>query len=458
MKLIPSTLALLCVGFLAEAVPIGTPNLGVVRLPLTKKHSTDALIKRGESGSMRSGVYSLRGTEYVVHVDIGTPPQKFSVSLDTGSTDLWVPSTKCDPILCPFVRFDESLSSTFTPTDQELTILYGSGNSTVAFGTDTVSIGGISVPNQPFGLSSFVKNIGIFPSDINLTTAALDPRPNALGLEDFASNGMLGMAFTSLSKYKNSKGKAYGSLIFNMIDQKLIKEPIFSIYLGNTNAMENSGEIIFGGIDSTKYTGNLFYSPIVSSTPDTTEAYNTGSLAKVHANHSFWSTYARSITFQDKGKTVNTSISSDFYFTFDTGAALSYFPFQALENIMKAAFKPDEYEFFESGMVFVFECSARHSKAIIQFNMMGSRDTSETLTINIPFGELATPLDGKPIEESEICYLPIKSSLPTLATSKFTQYLIGDTLLKYLYIVHDLGQERIGFANTIGNNITFSLK
>ncbi|KAL0084993.1 aspartic peptidase domain-containing protein [Phycomyces blakesleeanus] len=456
MKLIILTSVILCITFLTEAVPTGSLNSGVIRLPITKKHSADVLIKRGDPGSFVSDIYSIQGSEYVVHLDIGTPPQKFSVFLDTGSADLWIPSTKCDTAQCPFSRFDETLSSTFTPTDQNFTLRYGGGNSTVTFGIDTVSFGGVTVLNQPVGLASVVKGAGILPGAINFTLSAINTSPKALTLEDVSSNGLLGLAFIRLAEYKNSNENNYGSLIFNMIDQKIITEPIFSVYLGNPSALVNSGEIIFGGIDSTKYTGELLYSP-VAKTGLSDDYSSTGPLASAYIYHTYWATYAYSITVKDKGNAIDAKMPSDSVFMFDTGTKLSYFPLEIIVNIMDAILGPENYGVDPRSSLFVLDCSAKNSTASIQLNMLSSHDTLNTLTINVPFGNLVFPEDGTSIEESSICYFGIRASMSMLTENPFTSYIIGNTILRQLYLVYDIGQTRIGFANAIGNDITFSL-
>ena len=45
-----------------------------------------------------------------------------------------------------------------------------------------------------------------------------------------------------------------------MIDQGLIDEPLFSFRIGSSE--EDGGEVIFGGIDHSAYSGNINYVPV----------------------------------------------------------------------------------------------------------------------------------------------------------------------------------------------------
>src|SRR5436305_13768124 len=49
--------------------------------------------------------------------------------------------------------------------------------------------------------------------------------------------------------------------IYNMINRKLIDEPIFAFFLGSTDDKTES-EVVFGGVDEDHYTGDITYLPI----------------------------------------------------------------------------------------------------------------------------------------------------------------------------------------------------
>ncbi|KAL0084992.1 aspartic peptidase domain-containing protein [Phycomyces blakesleeanus] len=152
MKAIIPEISLLCAATLMGAIPIGN-----------------------------HGPKILTWKEYTVNLDIGPPPQRFALFLDTGNVDSWIPSTRCDPALCPLTRFDEILSFIFIPTNQNTALVYGNGNSTVTIGVDTVSIGGAIISNQIVGLASKVYGAKYCPvatadsgSELSSSTTSLE--------------------------------------------------------------------------------------------------------------------------------------------------------------------------------------------------------------------------------------------------------------------------------------------
>ena len=67
-------------------------------------------------------------------------------------------------------------------------------------------------------------------------------------------DGILGLAYDTISVNRIPPP------FYEMINQKLIKEPVFAFRLGSSE--EDGGEAIFGGVDSSAYTGHISYVPV----------------------------------------------------------------------------------------------------------------------------------------------------------------------------------------------------
>uniref|UniRef100_A0A8D2B8Y7 Gastricsin n=1 Tax=Sciurus vulgaris TaxID=55149 RepID=A0A8D2B8Y7_SCIVU len=173
---------------------------------------------------------------YFGEISIGTPPQKFLVLFDTGSSNLWVPSVYCQSLACTtHPRFNPSQSSTFSTNGQTFSLQYGSGSLTGFFGYDTLTVESIQVPNQEFGLSE--KEPGT-----NFVYAQFD--------------GIMGLAYPALSM-----GGATTALQ-GMLRVDALSSPIFSVYLSNQEGSEDGGAVIFGGVDDNLYTGEISWAPV----------------------------------------------------------------------------------------------------------------------------------------------------------------------------------------------------
>jgi saccharopepsin len=67
-------------------------------------------------------------------------------------------------------------------------------------------------------------------------------------------DGILGLAYDSISVNRIPPP------FYEMINQKLINEPVFSFRLGASE--DDGGEVVFGGIDTSAYTGSVSYVPV----------------------------------------------------------------------------------------------------------------------------------------------------------------------------------------------------
>ncbi|CAM4963617.1 unnamed protein product, partial [Rotaria socialis] len=66
---------------------------------------------------------------FIGMISIGTPPQTFRIDFDTGSSDLWVPSSQCRSSCNGFNKYNSAESATYVTNGEKFSISYGDGSS-----------------------------------------------------------------------------------------------------------------------------------------------------------------------------------------------------------------------------------------------------------------------------------------------------------------------------------------
>ncbi|KAJ4725128.1 putative Aspartic proteinase [Melia azedarach] len=243
-------------------VVFSAPDGGLYRIGLKKRkfdlnNRVASQIDSKEGESFRASIrkYHLRGNlgesgdadivalknyldaQYFGEIGIGTPPQKFTVIFDTGSSNLWVPSSKCYfSIACYFhSKYRSRTSSTYKENGKSADIHYGTGAISGFFSEDHVKVGDLVVKDQEF------------------IEATREPSLTFLVAK---FDGILGLGFQEISV-----GNAV-PVWYNMVNQGLINEPVFSFWFNRNADEEEGGEIVFGGMDPDHYKGEHTYVPV----------------------------------------------------------------------------------------------------------------------------------------------------------------------------------------------------
>ncbi|XP_069488686.1 gastricsin-like [Ambystoma mexicanum] len=309
---------------------------------------------------------------YFGQISIGTPAQNFLVLFDTGSSNLWVASTYCQSQACTnHALFNPSQSSTYTSNNQQFSMWYGSGSIEGIYGYDTVSIQGISISNQQFGLTTSETGSSFYYSKFD---------------------GIFGLGYPA-----NAGGAT--TALQGMLQQNLLNYPVFSVYMGS-----QSGEIIFGGTDTSLYSGQIYWAPVT--------------------RQFYWQIAVDE--FSVNGQATGWC-SNGCQGMVDTGTSPLTIPKQYMGSLLQTMGAQQT----QNG--FMVNCNNVQNLPTISFNINGNN-------FPIPPSAYITQYNGNCMVNVEETYLASQSGQPL--------WILGDVFLRLYYSVYDMSNNRVGFAQS----------
>ncbi len=319
--LLAATAALPALVFAGDDCEVGD---GYVRFAITVHNHKSArggapVYRRQVDGDVAN---QAGGSAYTIQLGMGSPSQPQVVQLDTGSTDLWVnpqcanaggagAESFCDGL----PTFSSAASTTFKSLHTSYTLQYGVGSATVGWSTDTVTVGSASLTAQQFGLAK---------STSSLTMGIL-----GIGPKTFANQ------------------PDYPYFIDTLAAQHYTNSRAFSLDLRDKSS--SAGAVIFGGLDTGKFSGPLQMLPIIPE-------------AQAPNGNRYWVTLD---TVAVAAKTVSTT---SFPVMLDSGSTLMRLP-SAVYSALGAAFPTSKYD-STTGYYFV-DCDVASLPGTVDFTFAG---------------------------------------------------------------------------------------
>mmetsp|Transcript_8658 Transcript_8658/g.27712 ORF Transcript_8658/g.27712 Transcript_8658/m.27712 type:complete len:496 (-) Transcript_8658:431-1918(-) len=347
--------------------------------------TTNLIAADGDAGTATVELKDFQDAQYYGEISIGTPPQTFSVVFDTGSANLWVPSSRCKGFnLACFLhrRYASDKSDTFVRDGTPFAIKYGSGSMSGFISHDKISVGSLTLKNASFA------------------EAVTEPGA-AFVLSKF--DGILGLAYPSLSV------NGLTPVMQELIKQGQLAAPLFSFWMSKDPKQTPGGMLFLGGVDDSYYTGDLHYLPI------TRKGYWQFDLDAVSVGGSDVLT---------KGSAIA-----------DTGTSLIVGPTEQLKKVIGKLGLADA----QAGMggQYSIPCDKKGELPTLSFTLGG-----KTFSLESAEYVLEMELLGK-----KMCTLGLMPmDVPKPAGPL---WILGDVFLSKYFSVYDFGNDRVGFAEAV---------
>jgi len=168
--------------------------------------------------------------QYFGEIDIGSPSQKFKVIFDTGSSNVWVPSSECWFSIACWLHntYKYSSSKSYFNNGTSLEIKYGSGSLSGHFSDDDLTLAGLTAKNFTFAEATSL-------SGTSFIMAKFD--------------GILGLGFRTICVGRVE------TAIESLFRQGQLNEAKFSFYL--TRGGADGSALVLGGANPNYYVGDM---------------------------------------------------------------------------------------------------------------------------------------------------------------------------------------------------------
>lgn len=349
-----------------------SPNMVSVSQYLRSRHKRDV----SNTGSQDIEAAS-KDIAYYVELNLGQPSQTFNLIVDTGSFYTWVYGWQCTASAC-------TSHNQYNPNKSS-----SSKEDTAADGF-TISYTGSTIQGNVYEDQASIAG---FFTDLDFGVASQSGNSFAA----FNVDGIMGLP---ANEYK---ANTFPSIVTTLKNNGLIDSRVFGVNLGRYNDPGDQGSIMFGGIDTTKYVGDINYMDI-------------------QANQLLWSVPVGTVTVNNQQ--VSFSGGQQRKGIFDTGTTLLVMPQAdalALHNEIEGA--------ITDGSSFAIPCDS-------------------DVTVNIQFGGqnyalTSSDFIGSPTQsDSSMCATNVQG----MTLQDAYTWVIGDTFLKTVYTVFDMDNQQIGLA------------
>lgn len=355
----------------------------------------------------------------MVNITIGTPPQNLSLSLDIGSSDIWVNvptsdycAAKDDPCSSTGL-FNIKDSSTFKQLDYKMNATYVSAFLAAGhYATDTLSIGGVKVKDMEFAVAEESQNPRTFISSYSPSSVNFGIRLWRAGANrGQRTDGILGIGYAANTDAATSQGHNYANLPEALVNSGAIKSPAYSLWL---NKFDGTGNLLFGGVNKARYQGELQTVPVLP----------------LYGKYYSLSIALTDISVKKSSGTKNFDTGLPLAVTLDNGSAFITLPQELIDPILKEI----GAGYSKSDGVAYIDCTKPTPDYNVTFSFSGAK-------VTIPLSELVLDNYAEPGFPKGNCILGLAYSQPGVN-------LMGDSFMRGAYIVYDLANNEISLANT----------